>query len=100
MTTRPAAAMPAVKSARTITVVWLALTVITVSSWWLAPGHLSNVATASIPTTVAAIVLGLVKSRLIIRYFMEVHWAPIWLRRSTDAWLAVLWGSILVIYLV
>jgi hypothetical protein len=88
-----------IKSSRTITVVWLVLTAITVSSWWLAPGHLSSVATASIPITVAAIVLGVIKSRLIIRYFMEVNSAPKWLRRSTDAWLAILWGSVLIIYL-
>jgi hypothetical protein len=36
---------------------------------------------------------------MIIRYFMEVRSAPRWLRRSTDLWLAVLWTSILVIYL-
>ena len=99
MTTQPATAAPAVKPTRTITVVWVALTVITVSSWWLAPGHVANAATASIPITVAAIVLGLFKSRFIIRYFMEVNSAPIWLRRSTDAWLAILWSSVLIIYL-
>jgi hypothetical protein len=99
MTTQPATGPTSAKSTRTITVVWLVLTAITVSSWWLAPGHLSNVATASIPITVAAIVLGLIKSRLIIRYFMEVHFAPTWLRRTTDAWLALLWGSVLIIYL-
>lgn len=99
MTTQPATAAPSVTSTRTITVVWLALTVITVSSSWLAPGHVSNVATASIPITVAAMVLGLIKSRLIIRYFMEVNSAPAWLRRSTDVWLTVLWGSVLIIYL-
>ena len=95
MTTSP----ETIKSSRTITVVWLLLTAITVSSWWLAPRHSSTIATASIPITVAAIALGVIKSRLIIRYFMEVNSAPRWLRRSTDAWLAVLWGSVLIVYL-
>lgn len=89
-----------VESSRTLTVVWLALTAITVSSWWLAPGHSTTIATASLPITLAAIALGVIKSRLIIRYFMEVHTAPPWLCRATDAWLLILWGSVLIIYLV
>jgi hypothetical protein len=83
---------------RAITVAWLVLSAITVISWWLAPGH-GGQASASIPITVAAILLGFVKSRMIIRYFMEVRTAPRWLRNSTDAWLAVLWTAVLVIYL-
>lgn len=58
-----------------------------------------NVATSNSPITVAAVVLGVVKSRLIIRYFMQVNSALTWLRRSTDVWLAILWSSVLVIYL-
>lgn len=84
---------------RAITVVWLALTAITVLSWWLAPGHSGGHAEASIPITVAAIVLGFVKCRLIVRYFMEVRTAPKWLRHSTDAWLVALWVAVLAIYL-
>ncbi|MDA2893759.1 cytochrome C oxidase subunit IV family protein [Mycolicibacterium sp. BiH015] len=84
---------------RAITVVWLALTAITVVSWWLAPGHSGGHGGASIPITVAAIVLGFVKCRLIVGYFMEVRTAPKWLRHSTDAWLVTLWTAVLVIYL-
>lgn len=88
-----------VGSTRAITVAWVVLSAITVLSWWLAPGHSEGPATASIPITVAAIALGVVKSRVIIRYFMEVRSAPRWLRHSTDVWLVVLWGAVLVIYL-
>ena len=84
---------------RAITVAWLALSGITVVSWWLAPGHSGGHAEPSIPITVAAILLGFVKCRIIIGYFMEVRTAPVWLRRSTDAWLVVLWTALLVIYL-
>ncbi|MCZ0729812.1 cytochrome C oxidase subunit IV family protein [Mycolicibacterium iranicum] len=84
---------------RAITTVWLALTAITVVSWWLAPGHSGGHAGASVPITIAAIMLGFVKCRLIVRYFMEVRTAPKWLRHSTDAWLATLWTAVLVIYL-
>ena len=84
---------------RAITVAWLALSAITVVSWWLAPGHSGGHVGASTPITVAAIVLGFVKCRLIIRYFMEVRTAPKWLRHSTDAWLLTLWIAVLAIYL-
>ncbi|CAA0130852.1 Uncharacterised protein [Mycolicibacterium vanbaalenii] len=89
----------ATASTRAITVAWLALSAITVVSWWLAPGHSGAHASASVPITVAAILLGFIKGRLIIRYFMEVRGAPGWLRHSTDLWLTVLWTTILVIYL-
>jgi hypothetical protein len=85
---------------RRTTLVWLALCAITISTWWLAPGHGGDAAAAaSVPITVAVIALGFIKGRLIIRTFMEVRTAPRWLRLSTDAWLVVLWGSILAIYL-
>ena len=84
---------------RAITVVWVALSAITVVSWWLAPGHSGGHAAASIPITVAAVLLGFVKCRMIIRYFMEVRTAPRWLRLGTDAWLVVLWSAVLVLYL-
>lgn len=84
---------------RAITVAWLALSAITVISWWLAPGHSGAHAGPSVPITVAAIVLGFVKCRMIIRQFMEVGTAPRWLRLATDAWLVVLWTAVLVIYL-
>ena len=87
------------RPARTTTYVWLLLSAITVISWWLAPGHSGGHVTASVPITIAVVLIGLVKGRMIIRYFMEVRSAPRWLRRSTDLWLVVLWTSILVIYL-
>ncbi len=86
-------------SERTITVVWLALSAITIASWWLAPAH-GHAAVASVPITLAVIALAAVKTRLIIRFFMEVRGAPHWLRLATDAWLAALWAAVLAIYLV
>lgn len=87
------------RDARAITCAWAVLTVITVVSWWLAPGHSGGVAMPNVAITVAVIVLGFIKGRLIIRYFMEVRTAPRWLRVGTDAWLAVLWLAVLAIYL-
>ena len=85
---------------RAITYAWILLSAITVLSWWLAPGHdHDGPATASVPITVAVVLLGFVKGRLIIRYFMEVRTAPRWLKAATDVWLTVLWLGILAIYL-
>ncbi|OBG33391.1 MULTISPECIES: cytochrome C oxidase subunit IV family protein [Mycolicibacter] len=82
-----------------LTGTWLVLVVITVLAWWLAPGHTSGHVEPSIPITVTVIALSAVKARLIIRNFMEVRTAPMWLRRTTDTWLAVLCTAVLVIYL-
>jgi hypothetical protein len=57
------------------------------------------VAVPNAAITIAVVVLGFIKGRLIVRYFMEVRSAPRWLRTATDAWLAVLWLAVLVIYL-
>lgn len=91
-------AAPAAAS-KAITYAWLVLTAITIASWWLAPGHSGAVAVPNVAITVAVVVLGFIKGRLIIRYFMEVRTAPRWLKVATDAWLAVLWLGILTIYL-
>jgi hypothetical protein len=40
-------------------------------------------AVASAPITVAAILLGFIKGRMIIRYFVEVRTAPRWLSYFT-----------------
>jgi caa(3)-type oxidase subunit IV len=85
-------------AARMITWAWVALVAITLGSWWLAPAH-SGTAAPSVPITAVVLTLALVKSRLIIRYFMEVRTAPRWLRSATDAWLVVLFGAAFVIYL-
>ena len=86
---------------RRTTWVWAALVVLTVGTGWLAPAaHTAHITVASLPITVLVLVLAVIKSRLIIRYFMEVRTAPRWLQLTTDAWLAALFGAIMVIYLV
>jgi Prokaryotic Cytochrome C oxidase subunit IV len=94
-TTRNATAL----DTRAATIAWIVLCTITIGTWWLSPAHSAVAAVASVSITVAVVVLGLIKSRLIIRYFMEVRTAPRWLRLATDGWLVVLWGSVLAIYL-
>jgi Prokaryotic Cytochrome C oxidase subunit IV len=67
-------------------VVWLALCVITVVS--LIMGSLDRRAALepNAAITSAAIVIALVKVRIIFREFMEVRHAPVLLCRLTDAW--------------
>ncbi len=84
---------------RTTTYVWVILSAITLVSWWLGPARAGEGIAASVPITIAVLAMGLIKARLIIRYFMEVRTAPPWLRLSTDAWLVALWGAVLAIYL-
>ena len=87
-------------AARTTTYAWIVLSAITIVSKWLAPGHAHGAtAVASVPITVAVIVLAFIKGRLIIQYFMEVRTDPRWLKLFTDAWLTILWAGVLAIYL-
>ena len=85
--------------ARAITYVWIILSAITLVSWFLGPARVAGTAVASVPITVAVLAMAFIKARLIIGYFMEVRTAPAWLRLATDAWLVVLWGAVLAIYL-
>lgn len=88
-------------AARTTTYAWIILSAITVVSWWLAPAHGHGApAGPSVPITVVVIILGFIKGRMIIRYFMEVRTGPRWLKLATDAWLTLLWAGLLVIYLI
>jgi hypothetical protein len=98
-TPTPATPTSAAAEGRTTTYVWVILSAITVLSWWLGHPRTGHAFDPSLPITIAVLAIGLIKARLIIRYFMEVRTAPLWLRISTDVWLVVLWGAILAIYL-
>ena len=82
---------------RTVLAAWAALSAATVLAWLLAP---ESSATTNLgrELVTAIVVLGLVKCRLIFRYFMEVRHAPRWLRLATDGWLAAVWLALLGIY--
>lgn len=84
---------------RVITYAWLILSVLTVTSWWIGPVRSGGVPQPSVSITVVVLALGAIKCRMVIRYFMEVRSAPMWLRAATDAWLVLLWGAVLAIYL-
>ena len=83
----------------TTTLVWGALVAMTIIAWRLTPGQSEATRPAGKWLVAAITFLGLVKCRLVIRYFMDVRYAPRWLQAATDAWLSVLWLTLLGIYL-
>ncbi|MFI6365183.1 cytochrome C oxidase subunit IV family protein [Nocardia sp. NPDC050630] len=99
MTTRTATDKTRIRhSKRIIIYAWIALTAITLLAWQLAPGH-ADTTRLDTGLIIAVVVLGLIKCRLIIRYFMEIRHAATWLKIATDTWLAVIWTTMLAIYL-
>ncbi|HZZ49240.1 MAG TPA: cytochrome C oxidase subunit IV family protein [Pseudonocardia sp.] len=78
-----------------VVVVWAALVLATVAStWWLSKDGIS-------PTvaTVAIVLIGSFKIRLVMRHFMELKNAPVKLQLVNDAWLLAVTGVILGLYL-
>jgi hypothetical protein len=80
-----------------LAIVLLALSAVTVLSWWLA-GDAALQSNATI--TFAVLVIAALKVRIIVMEFMEARHAPALLRRFTDAWLVLLVSVLLVIYLI
>jgi Prokaryotic Cytochrome C oxidase subunit IV len=81
--------------------VWLILTSMTLAYIWIdhtadtdGPFNASNV------VTVSAIVIALVKVRIIFREFMEVRHAPALLRRLTDGWVILIAACLLGSYFI
>jgi cytochrome c oxidase subunit IV len=80
-----------------LTYVWLFLCVITVISWWTVSGHGANYP-ANVRVTAVVLTIALIKTRFVIRNFMEVRRAPLWLRLTCDAWLLYLFAVISYFY--
>jgi hypothetical protein len=80
-----------------VTWTWVLLCALTGVSWALAAERRFTPTTA---LTMVVLAIAAMKTRLVIREFMEVRTAPRWLRRATDGWLAVLLAAIISLYLV
>ena len=86
-------------SASSTTTVWLLLLVATTASLWVGadtpprgnPGH-----TAAI---VGVLAIAFAKIWLIVRYFMEVRFAPRWLRIVMDVWVVGVFAAITALYM-
>ena len=68
-----------------LTIVWALLTTVTIASSLIAVGGGSS---HQINTTVTTVVLLIAafKAHLVIRHFMEVRDAPLWLKATTSGW--------------
>jgi hypothetical protein len=81
-------------------VVWLALSAITIAQLGLGSLDGQDVLRPNAAITSSAIVIALVKVRIIIREFMEVRHAPLLLCRLTDLWVVLTGVSLLGCYFV
>jgi Prokaryotic Cytochrome C oxidase subunit IV len=80
-----------------LTIVWALLTTVTIVSSLIA---LDGGAAHQINTTVttAVLLIAAVKAYLVIRHFMEVRCAPVWLKATTSGWVLGLFTLLLSFY--
>jgi hypothetical protein len=88
------------RSEKRLLAVWLALSAVTLAQLGVGSVAGRDVLTPNAAVTAGAIVIALVKVRVIIREFMEVRDAPRLLCRLTDLWVAFAGVSLLGCYLV
>jgi Prokaryotic Cytochrome C oxidase subunit IV len=82
-------------------IVWLILTSMTLAYVWLDHTVDQNgTLKASAVVTLSAILIALIKVRIIFREFMEVRHAPAWLCRLTDGWVLLVGVCLLSSYFV
>ena len=81
-----------------LTYLWLVLSIITVISWWSGSARGANGYEANVPITVIVLALALVKTRFVIRHYMEVRFGPRWLQLTCDAWLVGLFAMVSAFY--
>lgn len=80
-----------------LTLVWAFLVAITVASWAIGRGQ--GVAyQIDVAITSGVLVIAAVKAQLVVRYFMEVRFAPPWLKRTVYGWNITLLCLLLLCY--
>lgn len=80
-----------------VTVAWLILTVLTISSWALGTQHALGGA-GHVPASIAIFVVAVFKVRLVGLYFMELRTAPLPLRGLFEGYCVVLLGVLIGMY--
>ncbi len=81
--------------------VWLVLVAISLLYLWMDHSvDKGGLVVASTVVTVAAIGLACVKVRIIMREFMEVRGAPLFLCRITDVWVVLMAAALIGTYVV
>ncbi len=79
--------------------VWAFLTVITIVSWWIGHGQGSEYRIDA-AVTVGVLLIAAVKTLLVIGYFMEVRFAPRWLKQSTYGLVGAIFALLIAFYYV
>jgi hypothetical protein len=80
-----------------LTIVWALLTTVTIASSLIA---VDGGASHQINTTVTTVVLLIAafKAQMVIRHFMEVRRAPVWLKVTTSGWVVGLFALLFGFY--
>jgi hypothetical protein len=78
----------------------LLIVAVTVLSWFLGTGGGGHPMKANLAISAAVIFIALLKVRVIMREFMEVGLAPLWVRRSSDAWLVLFFAALFIVHFV
>ena len=79
-----------VGSRKRLLVVWGILSAITLVYLWVGSVDPASALRPSAVVTTSAIVMALIKVRIVFREFMETRHAPALLRRLTDGWVALM----------
>lgn len=66
---------------------WLLLLAATLGGGWLGAENDSGSHASGFSIALAVLAIALLKCRLVIRNYMDVRFAPRWLRLTCDAWL-------------
>lgn len=83
--------------------VWFLLACATGLTWWLGStqdsvNDLPKLIENDLTLAFIILFIALVKIRFIIWHFMEVRFAPVWLKRVCDSWLLFVGVSVLAVY--
>ena len=76
------------------------LVFVTILSWYPATGGGGHPMTPNLAISATVLFIAMLKARVILREFMEVGFAPAWVRRTTDAWVVLFFGSLFVVHFV
>jgi hypothetical protein len=82
-----------------INAVWMLTSLLTIVGTVIALGRSTHHDGSRTVEAIAVLTIAAVKGGCILWEFMEVRAAPRWLRRSSAAWLAGLWLTLVIIYL-
>jgi Prokaryotic Cytochrome C oxidase subunit IV len=81
------------RSRRTAWIVWAILVAVTLAGWRLADSRDHGKAVVALIA-----LIGFGKCALILWHFMETRHAPRWLQLVTTGWMAILWLTLLLIF--